>query len=82
MDPYPLFSNHPGYLVSKLEPEPGQEFRAAYKVVGPKKTWFLHRNRPNPQLLFVVPGDGVRGQMKIRGWEWFTDKNGKVEPVR
>lgn len=72
IEPYELF---PGYLVEKL-PEP-DEFSFAYKVTGPRKTFYLMRNNPNPSMLFVMPNNGRTGA--IRGHEWFTDKRGKLE---
>ena len=70
----------PGYKVEKLDESAADNLGWAYKVTGPRSNWKLLRNRPNPQLLFVVGRHGSVG--KIRGYEWFTDKDGTLRPVR
>lgn len=68
----------PGYRVEPLEER--EEFSIAYKVTGPRKTFYLMRNRVNPCMLFVCPVGGGGG--RIRGYEWFTDKDGTLRPAR
>jgi hypothetical protein len=70
------------YVVTKLE-ECGDEFKPAYKVVGPKKTWFLYRNKPQPHMLFPIAeiSNSPRGE-KIAGHTWFYDKEGTLEALR
>jgi hypothetical protein len=68
----------PGYRVVKLEENDPICF--AYKIIGPRKEFFLMRNKPNPSMLFAVP-EGRRS-CKVRGYEWFTDKDGQLKPVR
>lgn len=75
IEPYELF---PGYLVEKL-PE-SDDICYAYKVTGPRSSYLLMRNTPNPSLLFVVSA-GLRKSGNIRGCAWFTDKRGKLEPA-
>ncbi|HEX5426547.1 MAG TPA: hypothetical protein VFW94_23570 [Candidatus Acidoferrales bacterium] len=69
----------PGYRVEKLEEK--EEICFAYKIIGPRKTFMLMRNRVNRHALFVV-GEGLRSSNKIRGYEWFTDKDGTLRPMR
>jgi len=67
-----------GYTVEALE-EDKRKVSAAYKITGPRKVFYLVRNSPNPEMPFVWP-EGMKGG-KIRGYEWFTDKGGKLRPV-
>lgn len=67
----------PGYQVEKLSDDP---LGYAYQITGPRKTWMLIRNRPNPTMMFVVTDRGAPG--KVRGYEWFTDKDGTLRAVR
>jgi hypothetical protein len=64
--------------VEKLD-EPEGKISFAYKVTGPRREWRLMRNRPNPSMLFVCP-EGRRSG-KIRGYEWFTDRDGTLKPT-
>ena len=68
----------PGYTIEKLEEK--EDICFAYCVIGPRKKFWLMRNKPNPSILFVCP-EG-RNSGKIRGYEWFTDKDGTLKPVR
>ncbi len=71
------FELFPGYVAEQLPETPGKiEF--AYKVTGPRKVFMLMRNRPNPNMLFVCPEGRSTG--KIRGYEWFTDRDGTLKP--
>jgi len=41
----------------------------------------LIRNTHQPELLFAYNLKGFDKQAKVAGYTWFTDKNGKLEPV-
>ena len=41
----------------------------------------LIRNTTHPELLFAYNLKGYDKQAKVAGYTWFTDKNGKLEPV-
>ncbi len=79
VESYDLFPSHPGYKVEKVE-ECADGLGYAYKVTGPRTSWMLMRNKPNPSLLFVAPK--LKGTARIRGYERFTDRSGKLEPAR
>ena len=71
------FEIFPGYIAERLQETPGKiEF--AYKITGPRKTFMLMRNRPNPVMLFVCPEGRKAG--KMHGYEWFTDRDGTLKP--
>lgn len=70
----------PGYRIEKLD-EIKDELGFAYCVIGPKREFMLMRNQLNPSLLFVCP-DGMSRNCKIRGYSWFTDRDGRLRPVR
>lgn len=73
---YELFEDKPGYVVS----ETGL-VNFPYTVTGPRSTWHMMRNQHNPYLLSAT-NDKIGGVSKIRGFEWFTDKSGRLEPAR
>lgn len=63
----------------------GDEFDfIPYTVTGHRGAeWMLIRNRPRPEMLFVS-STRARGRNlgSIRGYTWFTDKDGVLRPVR
>ena len=67
-----------GYRVEKLDEK--EEICCAYKIIGPRKVFYLMRNQGNRNMLFVIP-EGCRAR-KIRGYEWFTDQSGTLKPCR
>lgn len=71
----------PGYTIERL-PEANGTLSAAYKITGPKRVWYLHRNQVNPHMLFPIPETGIRGQLSIRGVKWFSDRTGELRPCR
>ncbi len=74
------FELFPGYRAEKLDDATSP--RIAYRVIGPRKTFRLMRNQPNPTMLFVLCDDkaGLR-TTKIRGFAWFTDRDGTLRPA-
>jgi hypothetical protein len=74
-----LFPEFPGYRIEKLPEDPGK-ISFAYKIIGPKKEFYLLRNQPNPAMLFVCP-EGRRTS-KIRGYSWFKEVDGKLHPAK
>jgi hypothetical protein len=78
-----LFPNHPGYLVEPMPAVSDEEQRVskhiAYVVHGKRGDFHLMRNHHNPHLFFALNTRNHVGN--IRGYEWFTDKNGFVEPL-
>jgi hypothetical protein len=73
---YRLFPSLSNYLV-----EPTDNENVPYRVTGPRSSWRLMRNQNNRSILFAV-NDRINGVAQIRGFEWFTDKTGRVEPLR
>lgn len=70
-----------GYRVEKSD-EPGI-LGCAYKVFGPRCTEYgLIRNQVNPQNMFVINLKTVNPNAKLRGYGWWTDKNGDLKPLR
>lgn len=57
--------------------------RAAYKVTTPRrKVFWLHRNQPNPHMLFPIADQGLVVNPKIGGYAWFSDRDGRLRPTR
>ena len=70
------------YDVYKVEgPEPsGASVR--YFLHGPRARYGLIRNRVHPEYLFAINArKGYFGAANVRGYDWFTDRDGIVEPV-
>lgn len=56
--------------------------QASYILEGNRQSKYgLIRNTHQPELLFAYNLKGYDKQAKIAGYTWFTDKNGKLEPV-
>ena len=56
--------------------------QASYILEGNRQSRYgLIRNTHQPELLFAYNLKGYDKQAKIAGYTWFTDKNGKLEPV-
>lgn len=64
---------------------PNDENRA-YVLRGARNTQYeLWRNKPNPNMLFVMnfgPNAKMPGVGKAKGYAWFTDRDGKLRPAR
>ena len=53
-----------------------------YFLHGPRARYGLIRNRVNPEYLFAINArKGYFGAANVRGYDWFTDRNGIVEPI-
>jgi hypothetical protein len=62
--------------------ESGKSLDAAYTFSdknGPK--YKLLRNKPRPELLFALHARKF-GCAKIKGYTWFTDKDGELKPLK
>ena len=56
--------------------------QATYILEGNRQSKYgLIRNTHKPDLLFAYNLKGLDKQAKVAGYTWFTDKNGKLEPV-
>tara|TARA_Y100000287_G_scaffold129366_1_gene104718 strand:+ start:199 stop:474 length:276 start_codon:yes stop_codon:yes gene_type:complete len=56
--------------------------QATYILEGNRQSKYgLIRNTHQPELLFAYNLKGFDKQAKVAGYTWFTDKNGKLEPV-
>ena len=56
--------------------------QATYILEGNRQSKYgLIRNTHQPDLLFAYNLKGLDKQAKVAGYTWFTDKNGKLEPV-
>jgi hypothetical protein len=56
--------------------------QATYILEGNRQSKYgLIRNTHQPELLFAYNLKGYDKQAKVAGYTWFTDKNGKLEPV-
>ncbi len=65
-----------GYEVIPYERDthdPESTMVCPYKVRGPRKTWLLVRNVPNPAMLFPVPEDFLKGSHLLKGFAWFKE---------
>lgn len=52
-----------------------------YHLIGKRgATYGLMRNARKPELLFVVTSTGCTDRA-LKGYRWFTDRNGVIEPV-
>ncbi len=74
-----------GYEVRKLEKgrevAPGFQMEAYQLFDKNGAKYVLWRNKPNPHLLFAVHARKF-GCATIKGYKWFTDKDGELKPVR
>lgn len=71
-----------GYTYRKCEDEPGVSKFAAYllseKTGSPR--YYLLRNKIRPEMLFAIHAWKLN-KAKIKGFSWFTDKDGELKPV-
>ena len=58
--------------------------RSHYLLTGPRgAVWGLLRNIEHPDMLFPMNFTGISGKCRpLGGFNWFTDRNGVIEPVR
>jgi hypothetical protein len=68
------------YQVEKTPPEgPLDEGKPIYVLTGKSgKKWYTLRNKPNPQMMFLIPEAGFS---KTMDRVWLTDRNGTLEVV-
>lgn len=65
-----------GYTVERVEGT-----RVEYIVRGPRNTEYSLWRTENPNLLIALGGRGrFPRPIEIRGWKYFTDKDGDVRP--
>jgi hypothetical protein len=68
-----------GYTVEVNDGDEG----APYWIRGPRGAeYFLMRNLQNPHHLFAVNGRGFTKTAKPGGYEWFSDEDGRLRPMR
>lgn len=70
-----------GYRIERMD-EPGI-LGYAYRIFGPRGTEFaLIRNKVNPHRMFVVNTKTMNPNARIKGYGWWTDKDGELRPLR
>jgi hypothetical protein len=70
-----------GYSVAVNDEDAGTEF--PYTIYGRRGAKYgLMRNVNDPHLLFAVNWRGWTRSAKVGGYEWFTDRDDKLVPVR
>lgn len=75
-----LFQSRNDYTYEPFPAKDGLEAKyIAFLVHGPKAEFTLWRNAKNPHAFFVMNSKHRVGN--IRGYEWFTDKNGYLQPM-
>lgn len=62
------------YKVEKItDPNPKVTKLYAYLLTGKRASYYLIRNKPNPQMLFPVSTKGFIKNCKVRGYGWFYE---------
>jgi hypothetical protein len=58
--------------------------RSYYQLTGPRgAVWGLLRNIEQPDMLYPMNFTHISGKCRpLCGFNWFTDRNGGIEPVR
>jgi hypothetical protein len=70
-----------GYRIERTD-EPGI-LGYAYRIFGPRGTEFaLIRNKVNLHRMFVVNTKTMNPNARIKGYGWWTDKDGELRPLR
>lgn len=70
-----------GYRIERTD-EPGT-LGYAYRIFGPRGTEFaLIRNKVNPHQMFVINTKTMNPNARIKGYGWWTDKDGELRPLR
>ena len=73
-----------GYQVEKvnkgMEVSPGVRIEGYILSDKNGPRYALWRNKPNPSMLFAVHTRKM-GCATIKGYKWFTDKDGELKPV-
>lgn len=70
-----------GYRIERTD-EPGI-LGYAYRIYRPRDTEFaLIRNKVNPHQMFVVNTKTMNPNARIKGYGWWTDKDGELRPLR
>ena len=76
-----------GFKVTKTDDKPAEEsaknVTVAYELRGPRGAHYgLIRNAVRPHLLFVVNLKAGRySTPSVRGYGWFSDETGSLEPI-
>ncbi len=70
-----------GYIVEKNTDDTGKGGSCGFWLHGPRGARYgLIRNHRNPEMLFAW-NDRKFGTVSVKGYGWFTDRDGTLTPV-